>query len=228
MRKRMAKFLLLLTFFLVATPVAMAAQLGQRMLMAGSVGDDVAELQRLLNAQGFWSGNLDGIFGDKTKDALIRFQRTKGIKADGIAGPETFRALNVNTSSYRGSIGRFSARDIELIAKLVYAEARGEPYLGQVAVAASVLNRLKDPNYPNSIPEIIFQVVDGYYQYSPVLDGQINLTPDETARNAVLDALNGVDPTGGATTFYNPSKTNDSWVRTRPYITTIGNHVFSK
>ena len=91
----------------------------------------MAELQRLLNAQGFWSGNLDGIFGDKTKDALIRFQRTKGIKADGIAGPETFRALNVNTSSYRGSNGRFSARDIELIAKLVYAEARGEPYLGK-------------------------------------------------------------------------------------------------
>jgi len=227
MRKKAAKILLALTFFLIVTPVVMAAQLGDRMLMKGCIGDDVAELQRLLNAQGFWSGNNDGIFGDTTLDALIRFQKVKGINADGIVGPETLRALNVNTS-YRGSVGRFSARDIELIAKLVYAEARGEPYLGQVAVAASVLNRLRDPNYPNSISEIIFQVVDGYYQYSPVQDGQINLTPDDTARSAVLDALNGLDPTGGATTFYNPSKTNDYWVRTRTYLTTIGNHVFSK
>ena len=138
-----------------------------------------------------------------TTDALVRFQKVKGIAADGIAGPQTFRTLNINTS-YRGSIGRFSARDIELIAKLVYAEARGEPYSGQVAVAATVLNRLKDPNYPKSISEIIFQVVDGYYQYSPVLDGQINLTPNETARKAVTDALSGVDPTGGATTFLIP------------------------
>lgn len=227
MRKKTAKFLLVLTFFLIVTPVVMAAQLGDRMLTNGNIGDDVAELQRLLNNQGFWCGNVDGIFGSATMDALVRFQKVKGIKADGIAGQETLRALNFNTS-YRGSNGRFSARDIELIAKLVYAEARGEPYLGQVAVAASVLNRLDDPKYPNSIPEIIFQVVDGYYQYSPVLDGQINLAPNGTARRAVLDALNGVDPTGGATTFYNPSKTNDYWVRTRPYMTTIGSHVFSK
>ncbi|NLZ53092.1 MAG: spore cortex-lytic enzyme [Thermoanaerobacteraceae bacterium] len=227
MQKKIAKFLLVFTFFLIVTPVVMAAQLGDRILMNGDIGDDVAELQRLLNAQGFWSGNVDGIFGNVTMDALLRFQKTKGIRADGIAGPETLRALNVNTS-YRGSTGRFSARDIELIAKLVYAEARGEPYLGQVAVAASVLNRLEDPNYPNSIPEVIFQVVDGYYQYSPVLDGQINLAPNDAARKAVHDALNGVDPTGGATTFYNPSKTNDYWVRTRPYMTTIGSHVFSK
>lgn len=227
MRRKIAIVLLVLTFFLIATPVAMAAQLGDRILTEGSIGDDVAELQKLLNAHGFWTRNVDGIFGNLTMDALIRFQRAKGIRVDGIAGPETLRALNVNTS-YRGSTGKFSARDVELIAKLVYAEARGEPYVGQVAVAASVLNRLKDPKYPNSIPEIIFQVVDGYYQYSPVLDGQINLTPDETARKAVIDAVNGVDPTGGATTFYNPSKTNDGWVRTRPYLTTIGNHVFSK
>ena len=227
MRKKIAKFLLVFTFFLIVTPVVAAAQLGDRMLTIGDIGDDVVELQRLLNAQGFWCGNVDGIFGYITMDALIKFQKAKNIRVDGIVGPETLRALNVNTS-YRGSSGRFSARDIELIAKLVYAEARGEPYLGQVAVAASVLNRLKDPNYPNSIPEIIFQVVDGYYQYSPVLDGQINLAPNGTARRAVLDALNGVDPTGGATTFYNPSKTNDYWVRTRPYMTTIGSHVFSK
>lgn len=227
MRKVIAKILLVLTLFLVVTPTVMAAQLGDRMLMEGYIGDDVAELQQVLNAQGFWSGYADGVFGYMTTDALVRFQRVKGIGADGIAGPETFRVLNVNTS-YRGSMGRFSTRDAELIAKLVYAEARGEPYSGQVAVAATVLNRLRDPNYPKSVSEIIFQVVDGYYQYSPVLDGQINLTPDETARRAVMDALSGTDPTGGATTFFNPSKTNDQWVRSRQYITTIGSHVFSK
>lgn len=227
MRKIIAKVMLVLMVFMILTPAVMAAQLGDRILMEGYVGDDVTALQQMLNAQGFWLGYADGIFGYMTTDALIRFQRVKGIRTDGIVGPETFRALNVNTS-YRGSVGRYSARDIELIAKLVYAEARGEPYSGQVAVAATVLNRLGDPNYPKSIPEIIFQVVDGYYQYSPVLDGQINLTPDETAKRAVMDALNGTDPTGGATTFFNPSKTNDQWVRSRPYITTIGSHVFSK
>ncbi|HHV18813.1 MAG TPA: spore cortex-lytic enzyme [Thermoanaerobacterales bacterium] len=229
MRKIIAKVMLVLTVFLILTPTVMAAQLGDRLLMEGSIGEDVAQLQQILDAQGFWSGYADGIFGYMTTDALIRFQRVKGIKVDGIAGPETFSALNINVSSpYRGSTGRFSARDIELVAKLVYAEARGESYTGQVAVAATILNRLKDPRYPNSISEIVFQVVDGYYQYSPVLDGQINLTPDETARRAVMDALSGTDPTGGATTFFNPSKTNDQWVRSRPYITTIGSHVFSK
>lgn len=227
MQKNMAKVLLLLTVFLIVTPAVFAAQLGDRVLMKGYTGDDIVQLQQLLNAHGFWSGYVDGIFGKMTTDALVRFQKVKGIKADGIAGTETFRALNINTS-YRGSTGRFSTRDTELIAKLVYAESRGEPYSGQVAVAATVLNRLKDQKYPNSISEIIFQVVDGYYQYSPVLDGQINMTPDETARRAVTDALNGADPTGGATTFFNPSKTNDQWVRSRQYITTIGSHVFSK
>ena len=227
MRKVMAKVLLVLTVFLVITPVAMAAQIGDRILMEGDTGNDVAQLQYLLNSNGFLLGYEDGIFGYMTRDALIRFQKEKRITVDGIAGPETFRALNVNQPS-RGGVGRFSSRDIELIAKLVYAEARGESYTGQVAVAATVLSRLKDPNYPNSIHGIIYQIVDGYYQFSPVLDGQINLTPDETARKAVMDAINGYDPSGGATTFFNPSKTNDQWVRSRQYITTIGSHVFAK
>ncbi|AEE91313.1 Cell wall hydrolase SleB [Tepidanaerobacter acetatoxydans Re1] len=223
----LAKVLLISTLFLIVTPAAIAAQLGDRVLTKGCRGQDVAQLQQVLNNKGFWSGYADGILGNKTVDALVKFQKAKGLKADGIAGFETFSALGVDTS-YRGSSGRFSTRDVELLAKLVYAEARGEPYSGQVAVAATVLNRLNNPAYPKSIPEIIFQVVDGHYQYSPVLDGQINLVPDETARRAVVDALSGVDPTGGATTFYNPSKTSDQWVRNRSYVTAIGNHVFSK
>ena len=228
MRKKIAKILLALAFFMVLTPIVLAAQLGDRVLMEGHAGEDVSKLQELLNVKGFWSGNIDGVFGKKTKDALIKFQSANGIAPDGVVGSETFRMLNIDTSSYRGSIGKYSTRDVELIAKLVYAEARGEPYMGQVAVAATVLNRLNSPNYPKSISGVVFEVVDGCYQYSPVLDGQINLTPDETARRAVVDALNGVDPTGGATIFYNPSKTGDQWVRNRQYITTIGSHIFSK
>lgn len=227
MRKTVAKILLILVLLSTLTPVAMAASLGDRTLMMGSAGDDVAQLQQQLNTLGFWAGFVDGIFGPKTEAAVKRFQSSRGLRADGIVGQQTFRALNVH-ASFRGTTGRFSQRDIELLARLVYAEARGEPYAGQVAVAATVLNRLKDPKYPKTIPGIIFQVVDGYYQYSPVEDGQIYLIPDETARRAVMDAIAGYDPTGGATTFYNPQKTNDQWVRSRSYVTTIGNHIFSQ
>lgn len=120
----------------------------------------------------------------------------------------------------------FSAADLDLFARLVHAEAAGEPYIGQVAVAATVLNRLKSPVYPNTLWGVIYQVVNGYYQYSPVLDGRINLPANNTARAAVRDALNGWDPSYGATGFYNPSKTSNQWVRSRPVTTVIGNHIF--
>lgn len=227
MRKTAAKVLLVCCLLMTITTVAMAANLGDRALYMWSSGDDVAQLQRKLNTLGFWAGNVDGIYGSKTKNAVIRFQRAKGIKADGIAGPQTFSALGV-TPSYRGTSGRFTQRDIELLARLVHAEARGESYEGQVAVAATVLNRVKDLRYPNTIPGVIYQVVAGRYQFSPVLDGQINMAADETARRAVYDALAGYDPTGGATTFFNPGKTSDSWVWSRPSLVKIGNHVFAK
>jgi N-acetylmuramoyl-L-alanine amidase len=227
MKKTVAKIMILLTLLMSVSPMALAANLGDRTLMLGSTGDDVAQLQQRLNNLGFLCGNVDGDFGPLTQDAVIRFQKVKGFVPDGIVGPATLAAMSVQSTS-RGSVGRFSQRDIDILARLVYAEARGESYIGQVAVAATVLNRLEDPNYPNSIPEIVYQIVDGYYQYSPVLDGQINMTPDETARRAALDAISGHDPTGGATTFFNPSKTSDQWVRSRPYSTTIGNHVFAK
>lgn len=219
--------LILLIFMFALVSTAEAANLGDRILKRGLRGNDVAQLQQKLNNLGFWVGSVDGIFGQRTTNAVIKFQKSKGLITDGIVGKRTIDILKQNASS-RGSIGRYSQRDIELLAKLVHAESRGEPYIGKVAVAATVLNRLKDPKFPNTIPAIIYQVEGGHYQYSPVKNGQINLVPDETARKAVYDAMSGADPTGGATTFYNPSKTNDSWVRSRPYITTIGNHIFSK
>ncbi|NLZ39050.1 MAG: LysM peptidoglycan-binding domain-containing protein [Firmicutes bacterium] len=120
----------------------------------------------------------------------------------------------------------FSAAELDLLARLVHAEAAGEPYLGQVAVAATVLNRLDSPQYPNTISGVIYQVVNGYYQYSPVLDGRINLPANNTARQAVAEAINGADPSYGATGFYNPAKTTNQWVRQQPVTVTIGNHVF--
>ena len=130
-------------------------------------------------------------------------------------------------NSLPGRGGRtFSASELDLLARLVHAEAGGEPYQGQVAVAATVLNRLDSPQYPNTLSGVIYQVVNGYYQYSPVLDGRINLPANNTAHRAVAEALNGVDPSYGATGFYNPAKTTNQWVRQQPVTVTIGNHVF--
>jgi len=129
------------------------------------------------------------------------------------------------SAAARGSAS-YSASDLDLFARLVHAEASGEPFIGQVAVAASVLNRIKSPLYPNTLRGVIYQVVNGFYQYSPVKDGRINLSANDSARRAVQEALGGSDPSRGATGFYNPRKTSNQWVRNQPVTTVIGNHVF--
>lgn len=140
--------------------------------------------------------------------------------------------LMIPSSSGGGSApgtGSLSAADSDLLARLVRAEAEGEPYEGQVAVAAAVLNRLRDPRYPDTIPGIIYQVLDGkYYQFCPVADGRINLPATASSKRAVQDALQGWDPSGGAIGFYNPVTATNSWVRQRPVTAVIGNHVFYK
>ncbi|KYO63986.1 cell wall hydrolase [Thermovenabulum gondwanense] len=228
MRKKMLIFFIILLMGILITSHVFASTSGI-VLKEGMRGREVALLQQKLKELGYYYGSVDGVFGWRTKLAVMNFQRSRGLKVDGIAGYWTLRALNLSfDNTYRGYEGRFSARDIELLARLVYAEARGEPYIGQVAVAASVLNRIKSPLYPNSIPEVIFQIEGGRYQYSCVPDGQINLVPDETARKAVYDALSGFDPSKGAIGYYNPKKTNDLWVRQRPVTVIIGDHVFFK
>ncbi|MGI5875449.1 MAG: LysM peptidoglycan-binding domain-containing protein [Dethiobacteria bacterium] len=132
-----------------------------------------------------------------------------------------------NSSSLPSRSGStFSQQDIDLLARLVHAEAAGEPYIGQVAAAASVLNRIKSPLYPNTVSGVVYQVVAGCYQYSPVLDGRINLPANRSAYQAVYDALAGWDPSNGALGFYNPAKTSNQWVRQQMVTTVIGNHVF--
>ena len=138
----------------------------------------------------------------------------------------TAPSLTSNAPLASRSGDRHSQQDVDLLARLVHSEAAGESYRGQVAVAASVLNRIKSPLYPNTLRGVIYQVAYGYYQYSPVLDGRINLPANRTAYQAAYDALGGSDPSGGALGFYNPRKTSNQWVRQQTVTTVIGNHIF--
>lgn len=211
--------LALLTLALCLAPPAMAV------LEVGSSGSDVTKVQRKLIGWGYLSGTADGKFGEKTRNAVIAFQRKNGLAADGRVGPATAAAMGITLSG--GSVAAASASiisaDHRLLSKLVYAEARGETYKGQVAVAAVVLNRVASASFPNTISGVIYQ--SG--AFSCVSNGAINNTPDSTAIRAALDALNGWDPTGGCLYYYNPKATGDQWIRTRTVKTVIGNHQFA-
>lgn len=183
----------------------------------GSRGTEVKNIQKKLKELGFYSGNIDGIFGPQTKNAVINFQKQKGLKVDGIVGAKTLQALGISSSN-----GRYASNDIELLARVISAEARGESYNGQVAVGAVILNRVEHPSFPNSIAGVVYQPG----AFTCMTDGQINANVTSSAKRAASDALNGVDPTGGAIYYYNPSTATSKWIRSRPIITTIGNHVF--
>ncbi len=178
-------------------------------------------IQTKLKRWGYYSGAVDGIYGPLTKKAVRYFQSKNGLAVDGIVGPQTARALGMTLSSGSGS--SLSSSDLNLLAKCVYAEARGEPYTGQVAVAAVVLNRVKSASFPNTISGVIYQP----YAFTAVNDGQINLTPNSTAYKAAQDALNGWDPTYGCLYYYNPATATSSWIWSRQTVVTIGKHVFA-
>ncbi len=202
----------------------------------GTRGQDVLELQMFLNEKGYREGHIDGVFGPLTSASLMRFQEENGLPVVGLADKETKemikeiigkKAETVVTAAVADKFN-FTAAELDLFARIVYAEASGEGFAGQVAVAASILNRISSELFPNSLSGVVFQVVGGSYQYSPVLDGRINQAAGETAKRAIAEALSGTDPTGGATGFYNPAKTSNQWVRSRPVTVTIGSHVFFK
>lgn len=160
----------------------------------GSTGNEVKQIQKKLKNWGYYDGNVDGIYGSKTVAAVKKFQRKNGLSVDGIAGPKTLAALGIQTSSGGTSGGNTSSSNssnLNLLSRLVYSEARGEPYKGQVAVAAVVLNRVAHSSFPNTISGVIYQ--SGAFDV--VSDGQINLSPNSTAVKAAQDALNGWDPT---------------------------------
>lgn len=194
----------------------------------GSQGDEVRAIQQKLADLGYGI-NVDGIYGNATKQAVIAFQKANGLTADGVAGSQTLAALGVTGTTNGGNgngdsspIGSFSSNDINLLARIISAEARGEPYEGQVAVGAVILNRIEHPSFPNTLAGVIYQP----NAFSCLYDGGINAAVADSAYRAARDAINGVDPSGGAIYYYNPAKATSKWIFSRPTITVIGNHRF--
>lgn len=174
------------------------------------------QIQQKLKDLGYYKGKIDGIIGRLSISAIKAFQRDNGLVVDGIVGPKTAAKLNISLSSQ-------SSSDLYLLAKCVYAEARGESYVGQVAVAAVILNRVKSSSFPNTISGVIYQP----WAFTAVHDGQINLEPNQTAINAARDAMNGWDPTYGCLFYYNPAIATSKWIYSRQVVVTIGKHVFA-
>lgn len=201
----------------------------------GSKGQDVKDVQFILRNWGYFKGPIDGIFGEDTKAAVVKFQRNNGLTPDGIVGDKTGAALGINVvakstkpkqaanaTASRGGVTR--KNDLYLLAQAIHGEARGEPYIGQVAVAAVILNRVDDSRFPKTIAGVIYQPG----AFTAVDDGQITLPPGESAIKAATDALNGWDPSGGAMYYYNPAKATSKWIWSRPIIKVIGGHYFCK
>lgn len=205
-------------------------------LKQGATGGEVKEIQRRLKQWGYYNGAVDGIYGKGTVEAVKKFQKKNGLTPDGIAGLETYKALgmnesakvlegnkNGNSNSSSANNSNYTSSDLYLLAKCIYAEARGESYTGQVAVGAVILNRVASSSFPNTISGVIYQKG----AFTAVSDGQINLEPDKTAMNAASDAMNGWDPTYGCLYYYNPAVATSSWIFNRQTVTTIGKHIFA-
>ena len=190
----------------------------------GSRGSEVTQIQTKLKRWGYYTGNVDGIYGTQTVNAVKYFQRKNGLTADGIAGPATLKAMGIMTSSSSSSSSSSYNSNLNLLSRVIYGESRGEPYTGQVAVGAVVMNRVKSSSFPNTISGVVYQ--SG--AFDAIKDGQINLTPDSTARKAAQDALNGWDPSYGAIYYFNPSTATNKWIWSRPMTIIIGKHRFCK
>ena len=187
----------------------------------GSRSDEVVAIQQKLKEKGYYNYTVDGIFGTRTRNAVISFQRDNGLAVDGIAGVNTLKALGISGKD-DSSLGGYSSADYELLARIISAEARGESYIGQVAVGAVVLNRVEHPSFPDTVSGVVYQ--SG--AFSCLYDGQFYEPVAESAYSAARDAINGLDPSGGAIYYYNPKTATSQWIFSRPVITTIGNHRF--
>ncbi len=189
----------------------------------GSRGEEVKQIQTVLKDRQLYTGNIDGIYGAQTEQAVIKFQKQMGLAADGIAGPKTLAALGLGDAPAGVTgIGGYSTNEVALLARIISAEARGEPYSGQVAVGAVILNRVAHPSFPNTLAGVIYQPG----AFSCLDDGGVNAAVADSAYRAARDAINGSDPSGGAIYYYNPAKSTNKWIFSRPIITVIGNHRF--
>lgn len=216
----MKKLCFILTLFITLT-VSIS---GLALSKLGSRGTEVRNIQSRLKSWGYYSGSVDGIFGSQTEAAVKWFQRKHGLSADGIAGPKTLAKIGLPTGGSSSSSSSVNTSERNLLASLINGEARGEPYTGQVAVGAVVLNRMKSSSFPNTMAGVIYQE----NAFTCVADGQINKPVAQSCYNAATDALNGWDPTGGALYFFNPATATSSWIWSRPMLVQIGNHRFCK
>ena len=208
---------LLILFLLNIALIGLSQSAAAISYRQGSSGDTVTQIQKKLAAAGYYTYAIDGIYGSRTTAAVKKFQQAMGLTADGVCGAKTLAALGLG-----GGSATADSNSRALLARLISAEARGEPYVGQVAVGAVVLNRVQHPSFPNSISGVIYQ--SG--AFSCLMDGQFNQPVAESAYRAADDALNGWDPTGGAIYYFNPATATSKWIWSRPLILTIGKHMF--
>lgn len=194
-------------------------------IVKGDTTANIRAVQTRLATLGYYTYKVDGIWGSRTKTAVKKFQRDYGLTADGIVGARTEKALKITlTGKSTASSSTVSSANLDLLARCVYAEARGEPYTGQVAIAAVVLNRVKSSSFPNTVSGVIYQK----NAFTCVNDGQINLTPNSSAYSAAKDALNGWDPTNGCLYYYNPATATSKWIWSLKVELKIGKHSFAR
>lgn len=227
-RNKISHIILVLLILVVFTTPTLASG-SSRTLYYGHRGEDVLRLQKALNQKGYYHYYLDGIFGKITEKAVINFQIDHRIRIDGIAGPETIRTLYSSSSPSREgtNIRNYNTGDIYWLARIIEAEAGGEPYEGKVAVGNVILNRVNSKEFPNTIYNVIFEYYGSIPQFSPVADGTIYNTPSQESIDAAKDSLNGMRPVGNSTYFFNPNKAAGTWiVKNKSYVSRIGGHVF--
>ncbi len=220
MSRKKVCLVLLIIFALNIALIFMASDADAASYKRGSSGETVSKIQETLKNQGFYSGAVDGVYGSGTEQAVKAFQQAYGLSVDGKAGTQTLAAMGI--SEQQGGASSQGSGDLALLARLISAEARGEPYNGQVAVGAVVLNRVEHPSFPNSISGVIYQ--GG--AFTCITDGQFNEPVAESAYRAAQDAMNGSDPSGGAIYYFNPSTATSKWIWSRPLLVTIGKHRF--
>lgn len=216
--------LFLLNSLLICLAQWLAPQGQAAVYQQGAQGEAVRTIQQKLKRWGYYDGQADGIYGPQTTEAVKYFQRRNGLTPDGIAGAATLKALGM--AQFEGTDAGSQAgrdNDLYLLARMISAEARGEPYEGQVAVGAVILNRVRHPSFPNSVAGVIYQPG----AFSALNDGQYDQPVADSARRAAQDAMGGWDPTGGAIYYYNPAKTTNQWIYSRPVIARIGGHLFA-
>ena len=221
MRAKFTAFFLLVVFLFSLCPIASDAALRE-----GDRGESVRKVQQKLSSWGYLSGGVDGIFGPKTTSAVKYFQRKNGLVVDGIVGSKTLAALGLSSLDKPSSSSSSSySQNIELLARMIAAEGRGEPYTGQVAIGAVIMNRIKHPSFPNTLSGVLYQ----RGAFSAIDDGQFYSTPiPDSCRRAAIEAYNGSDPTGGCIYYYNPAKTTNAYMLSKPIYLRIGNHVFCR